>query len=224
MEYEVLEVEPHDGGVVLLRLNRPDVRNALSIQLRDEMSHALDQLTADLETRALVITGAGSMFSAGFDLGEFSAAADDPDLTTALWASSDRFHHTVLRCPIPIIAALNGPALAGGFDLATMCDLRIAAPTTWFARPEVDWAIPLYRPLRDIVGGGLARELCLTSRRVELAEAQRIGLVNAVSEHPGQTALDWAAQIAKRPPAAVRATKAKFIEAAAIAARDTLAL
>ena len=220
----MLEVERHNDGVVLLRLNRPKVRNALSIQLRDEVSHALDQCSADTETTALVITGAGSMFSAGFDLGEFTAAADDPELTSVLWASSDRFHHTVLRCPVPVIAALNGPAVAGGFDLATMCDLRIAAPTTWFARPEVDWSVPLYRPLRDIVGGGLARELCLTSRRVELDEAVRIGLVNAVSDQPEITALEWAAQIAKRPVAAVRAIKAKFIEAAAIAARDTLAL
>jgi len=221
MDYTVLQVEPHDDGVVLLQLNRPDARNALSIRLRDEVSHAVESLGS---ARALVITGAGPTFCAGFDLTEFTAAADDPDLTTVLWASSDRFHHALLRCPVPVIAALNGPALAGGFDLATLCDLRIAAPGTWFARPEVEWATPLYRPLRDIVGAGLARELCLTARRVELDEAVRVGLVNAVSDDPVATALEWAAQIAKRPADAVRATKAKFIDAAGIAARETLAL
>lgn len=219
MEYSQLEVEHHDH-VTLLRLNRPAARNALSIQLRDEISHAIESLGASV----FVITGAGSTFCAGFDLTEFTAAADDPDFTTLLWASSDRFHHALMRCPVPVIAALNGPALAGGFDLATLCDLRIAAPGTWFARPEVEWATPLYRPLRDIVGGGLARELCLTARRVELDEAVRVGLVNAVSDDPVATALDWAAQIAKRPSEAVRATKAKFVDAAGIAAHTTLAL
>jgi len=220
MDYGALDVESHDDGVVLLRLNRPEARNALSIQLRDEISHAVESVTANV----FVITGAGTTFSAGFDLTEFTAAAGDPDLSTALWASSDRFHHALMRCPVPVIAALNGPALAGGFDLATLCDLRIAAPGTWFARPEVDWATPLYRPLRDIVGGGLARELCLTARRVELDEAVRVGLVNAVSEDPVTTALEWATQIARRPADAIRATKAKFIDAASIAARNTLAL
>src|SRR3954451_9764412 len=103
MEYSLLEVEPHEGGVVLLRLNRPDQRNALSIQLRDEISHAVESLN---NAKALVITGTGSTFCAGFDLTEFTAAADDADLTTTLWASSDRFHHALLRCPIPVIAAL----------------------------------------------------------------------------------------------------------------------
>lgn len=220
----MLEVERHQAGVVLLRLNRPDVRNALSIRLRDEVSHAIETLGREPATTVFVVTGTGTMFCAGFDLGEFTAAANDPDLATALWASSDRFHHIVMRSPVPVIAALNGPAVAAGFDLATLCDARIAAPGTWFARPEVDWAIPVYRPLREIVGGGRARELCLTSRRVELDEAVRIGLVNLVSDDPVAAALDWAAQIAKRPIESTRATKAKFVEAAGLAARETLAL
>lgn len=224
MEYSDLQVELLDNGVAVLRLNRPAVRNALSIRLRDEISHAVETLGADSRTTCLVITGAGSMFCAGFDLAEFTAAGEDPDLNAVLWASSDRWHHSLLRCPVPVIAALNGPALAGGFDLATMCDVRIAAPGVWFARPEVEWAIPLYRPLRDIVGGALARELCLSSRRVELDEAVRIGLVNSIAENPLGAALEFAAAIASRPSPAVRATKAKFIDAAGIAARDTFGL
>src|SRR5690242_18449093 len=115
MDYADLELERHDAGVVVLRLNRPDVRNALSIRLRDEISHAVETLGADASTTVIVITGAGSTFSAGFDLSEFTAAGEDADLNAALWASSDRFHHSLMRCPIPVIAALNGPALAGGF-------------------------------------------------------------------------------------------------------------
>jgi len=224
MSDEQLVVTERDNGVVLLRLNRPDVRNALSISLRDDISNALDLLGARPEIAAIVITGTGPVFCAGFDLTEFTAAANDPQLTATLWASSDRFHHAVLRCPVPVIAALNGPALAGGFDLATLCDLRIAQPGAWFARPEVDWAQPLYQPLHDLVGGALARELCLSSRRVELDEAVRIGLVNRVADDALEAAFEVADQIAARPHEAVRATKAKFIAVAGIAAQATLAL
>ena len=74
-----------------------------------------------------MLTGEGDVFSAGFDLKEFESAIDDPTFGERLWASSDRYHRTVLNFPLPIVAAVNGPAIAGGFDLAVMCDLRIAS-------------------------------------------------------------------------------------------------
>jgi enoyl-CoA hydratase/carnithine racemase len=223
MSGELLITE-RDNGVVVLQLNRPTARNALSISLRDQISDGIDLLVARADVRALVITGVGQTFCSGFDLKEFTAAANDPGLTARLWASSDRFHHTVLRCAVPVICALNGPALAGGFDLATLCDLRVAQDGVWFARPEIDWALPLYLPLRDLVGGAIARELCFTNRRVELEEALRIGLVTSVAEDALTEALELADQIAARPPEAVRATKAKIVAAAGISARPTLAL
>lgn len=210
----------------LLRMNRSDVRNALSMALRDEVSHAVEVLGDRDGVGALVLSGAGTTFCAGFDLGEFEQAATDPGFHARLWASSDRFHHSILRCPVPVICALNGPALAGGFDLATLCDLRVAQPGVWFSRPEVDFGIPLFEPLRELVGGALARELCLSSRRVELDEAARIGLVNRIAGPGG--ALDeatcLAAEIAARPHDVLRATKAKFVAATGLAARPTLAL
>jgi enoyl-CoA hydratase/carnithine racemase len=214
------------AGVWLLELNRPKVRNALSTALRNAVSNAIDVLVAGDDVRCIVVTGAGEFFCAGFDLKEFGAAWDDPRAGADLWASSDRFHHTVLRCPIPTIAALNGPALAGGFDLATLCDLRVAQPGVWFARPEVEWAVPLYEPLRDLVGGAFARELCLTGRRVELEEAVRIGLVNSIAPEGAAVAaaLTLAGSIAARPSDAVRGVKGKFISALGLAARPTLAL
>ena len=222
----VLDVTSGDDGVVVLRLDRPQARNALSVALRDELSEAIDVVSADPATRVLVLTGAGDTFCAGFDLKEFGPAADDPVAHARLWASSDRFHHTVARCPVPLICALNGPALAGGFDLATLCDVRIAQPGVWFARPEVGFAVPLFEPLRELVGGALARELCLTTRRVELDEAVRIGLVNRVAEEGGalDAALGLAAEIASRPPEVVRALKAKIVASSPFVARPTLAL
>src|SRR5262245_12000465 len=121
-------------GVVTLTLNRPESKNALSIALRDEMSDHLDRLARDDTVKVLVVTGTGDTFSAGFDLGEF--ASDDADVQARLWPSSDRFHHAVMRFPVPTVAAVNGAALGGGFDLAVLCDVRVASTAARFAHPE----------------------------------------------------------------------------------------
>src|SRR5262245_133739 len=121
-----IRVERAGEAAGLITLDRPAKRNALSIALRDEVSDALAELAADESLKSVVIRGAGDFFSAGFDLKEFAAAASVPALHQRLWASSDRFHHGLLRFPLPLIAAVNGPALAGGFDLALCCDVRIA--------------------------------------------------------------------------------------------------
>ena len=113
----------------VLTLNRPNQRNALSVTVRDAVSEALDDLGNDPSIKAVVVTGAGAVFSAGFDLKEFDRAGADPMFAENLWASSDRFHRAVLSFPLPLIAAVNGPAIAGGFDLAVMCDLRVASST-----------------------------------------------------------------------------------------------
>ena len=222
---DVLEIDSPHPGVRVLHMNRPAARNALSIELRDKIADAIDSATASAEVAAVIITGRGSTFSAGFDLTEFRAAASDAALTTRLWASSDRFHHTLLSCTIPLIAALNGPAIAGGFDLATTCDLRIAQPGVWFQRPEVAFAVPLLGPLRELVGGGVARELCLTDRRLELDEAQRIGLVNEVTTDGGALTRAHAImeEIATRPVGLVRETKAKIVRMSELGVPSTLA-
>src|SRR5256884_2796050 len=171
----VLRTAPEDG-VVTLTLNRAEKKNALSIALRDELSDALDDLCGEEAVKTVVVTGAGDVFSAGFDLGEFQ----QPELRDQLWASSDRFHAAVLQFPLPLIAAVNGPAIAGGFDLAVMSDVRVAADTARFSHPEIEFGDVVYGPLHDIVGGGLARELCFTGRVVEAPEAKALGLVSSV--------------------------------------------
>ena len=125
-----------------------------------------------------MVTGQGDTFSAGFDLSEF--AVDDRAFQAQLWESSDRFHHTLLRFPLPLIAAVNGPALAGGFDLAVLCDLRIASSSARFGHPERSFGDVVYGPLHDLVGGAVARDLCLTGRTVDANEARELGLVSHV--------------------------------------------
>lgn len=206
---------PFDG-IVTLTLNRPERKNALSIALRDEMSEHLDRMAHDDAVKVLVITGAGNAFCAGFDLAEFRS--DNATVQDQLWPSSDRFHHAVLRFPVPTIAAVNGAALAGGFDLAVLCDLRIAAASAYFAHPEHSFGDVVYAPLHDLVGGAVARDLCFTGRRVDADEALRLGLVTRVvpDGELATSAAELASEIASAPRDVLVRTKAKAIARLAI--------
>lgn len=221
---ELLRIDGPVDGVATLTLDRPTKRNALSTALRDEISEALDELAVDPDLRCLVLTGAGDVFCAGFDLGEFQV--DDAEFQTRLWASSDRYHRTVLEFPLPIVAAVNGPALAGGFDLAVMCDLRVAATTARFSHPEIAFGDVVYGPLHDLVGGAVARDLCFTGREVGAEEALRLGVVSAVVE-PGAlpaAAAERAAMIARGPRDVLLRMKAKVQRRSGVAAGATLDL
>jgi len=175
----VLLVERGDEYATLT-LNRPVKRNALSVELRDAISDALDSLADDHAVKAVVITGNGPVFSAGFDLSEFQKAAGDDAFGRELWASSDRYHETVLHFPLPTVAAVNGAALAGGFDLAVLCDLRIASTKARFAHPERTFGDVVYGPLHDLVGGAVARELTIGGRELDAEQALAVHLVGEV--------------------------------------------
>ena len=219
----LISVQPADAdGVAVLTLERPEKRNALSIALRDEMSDALDHLAAADTTRAVVITGTGEVFSAGFDLDEFAAN----ELAARLWASSDRWHRTVLTFPLPTVAAVNGAALGGGFDLAVMCDVRICADIARFGHPEHRFSQVVYGPLHDLVGGARARDLALTGRRVDATEALALGLVTRVvpAESLLGEAAELAREIAQAPRDVLLAMKAKINRRAGVEPGATLDL
>jgi enoyl-CoA hydratase len=215
MSEPVLLVERSDEFATLT-LNRPDKRNALSVELRDAISDALDELADDVSTKAVVITGSGSVFSAGFDLSEFTKAAGDDAFGRELWESSDRFHETVLHFPLPTLAAVNGAALAGGFDLAILCDLRIASTTARFAHPERTFGDIVYGPLHDLVGGAIARELTIGGREVDARQALELYLVGEVV--PAEVLMDAVRAAVERIVAAPRdvlvRTKAKALRRA----------
>lgn len=220
----LVTVDRPADGVALATMRRADKKNALSIALREELADALDALAVDDGVRAVVLTGEGTAFSAGFDLKEFQDT--DPDFQARLWRSSDRFHSTVLQFPLPLVAAVNGAALAGGFDLAVMCDLRVVARSARFAHVEYAWTEVVYRPLRELVGGSLARELTLTGRTVEADEAHRIGLANAVTpdDEVVGAAVEMAATIAAMPRSIALRAKAKIVAASGIDDGPTLQL
>lgn len=210
MDFQNIQVDDRGDGVRLLTLNRPEAKNALSIRVRREISAALAQLGADSEVRALVITGAGSAFCAGFDLKEFG----QPELARELFETSAQYHRDLWRFAKPTLAAVNGAALGGGFDLATLCDVRIGSSSAVFGHPEIKFgAPPLFTPLRWIVGSGRARELCLTGRRIPADEAARIGLLSEVvaPEALLSRALAIARQILEAPDATLSLVKRYLI-------------
>ncbi len=204
--YETIRAEVDDSGIAVLTLDRPARRNAISILMRKEISRCLAEWAGAGRVGAAVLTGAGTAFSAGFDLSEFR----EPARFDALLDSSSRYHRDVWNFPKPLIAAVNGPAMGGGFDLATLCDIRIGAPAAAFGHPEVKFgAPPLVTPLRWLVGDGRAREIALTGRPIDSGEALRIGLVTRIVEADGllDEARRAAAAILEAPPETLRFLK-----------------
>ncbi|MGZ4690153.1 MAG: enoyl-CoA hydratase/isomerase family protein [Acidimicrobiia bacterium] len=222
----MLHIDGPWDGIATLTLDRPERKNALSVELRDRLSDVLDALASDEALRVVILTGEGDVFSAGFDLKEFEIAIEDPPFGEKLWASSDRYHRTVLTFPLPIVAAVNGPAIAGGFDLAVMCDVRVAANTATFSHPEVTFGDVVYAPLHDLVGGAVARDLCFTGRKVDAQEALTLRLVSRVvaPEQLRQAASEVATQIARVPRELLLRTKAKVLRRAGISVGGTLDL
>lgn len=185
-----------DESVVLLTLNRPTARNALSSELRHALSDALDELSSDQTCRAVVITGSDGVFCAGFDLKEL-AHSESPE---ELFAEAAAYHRSVHEFPKPLVAAISGHAVAGGLDLALMCDIRIADATAQLGQPQVKMGVPAaFDLVSSVVSEPVARELCLTGRVVDASEARRIGLVNQVADDCVDEALKLASSIAESP-------------------------
>lgn len=206
MPYETILTDKRKDKTGIITLNRPDKRNALSILMRREISGCLEQWKEDAEVGALIVTGAGSAFCAGFDLSEFK----EPEKLNEVFESSGRYHRDVWSFPKPTLAAINGPALGGGFDLASLCDIRLCSDAAVFGHPEIKFgAPPLFTPLRWLVGDGLARDLCLTGRKIDANEAHRFGLVSEVTapEKLLERAVETAKSILEAPPEALLMTK-----------------
>lgn len=165
------------GPVRTVTLNRPAKRNALSMQLRDELEACLNDAAEDEAIAVAVLTGGERAFSAGFDLAELVA--------TELRAFDHRareFNAAVYGFPKPLIVAVGGPALAGGFDLALAGDVILAADTAVFGHPEVNFGVPaLLSPLCHRLGPARARALLLTGATLTAQEALRLGLVDRVT-------------------------------------------
>jgi enoyl-CoA hydratase len=207
---ELVTVE-REGAVATVTLNRPDKRNALSLDLRARLTDELIALASDDEIRCLLLTGAGSAFCAGMDMTEFGGDRARKEriveLSVGLFRALGNF-------PKPVVAAINGPAVAGGFALALLCDLRLASTEAHMGFLENRRGIPpSYAAARAALPAATATELCLTGRLLEADEAQRLGVVTEVLP-PAELmprALALAQEVASAPPSASLETKRRIL-------------
>jgi enoyl-CoA hydratase/carnithine racemase len=204
-----------EGNVALCRLDRPETRNALSPELMEELAGAVEGFDADPEIRCIVIAGSDEAFAAGADIG----ALRERTFQDSLVHPSAAFWKRLAACRTPLVAAVSGWALGGGCELALLCDVIVASETAELGQPEITLGIIPggggTQRLARVIGKQRAMELVLTGRRISAAEAERMGIVNAVvgKREWLERALELAERIARRPPIAARLAKQAVLAA-----------
>jgi enoyl-CoA hydratase len=190
-----------DGHVTTLELQRPERRNALNSELVENLRQAVEQAAAE-DVRAIVLTGQGTVFCAGADLTGDAFAADYPDRLIAL-------HKAIDAAPMPVVGAINGPAIGAGLQVAMICDLRVVAPDAFFQFPTSKYGLALdnwsIRRLSSLVGHGRARAMLLTAEKLPADVALQTGMANRIGTLAD--AQQWAAEIAGLAPLALRHAK-----------------
>ncbi|HVX19559.1 MAG TPA: enoyl-CoA hydratase-related protein [Acidimicrobiales bacterium] len=214
MAYEEVLYETSDG-VARITVNRPEKRNSLSWTVMAELSDAFGAAAADPDVRVVVLTGAGDRaFCAGADLGGMAAGASYADLHDAR-GQLPRLFRQMWELGKPIVARVFGYCLAGGFGLALACDFIVASDDATFGTPEIDiglWPYMITVPMRHSMPPKKALELMMTGRRVDAAEAERIGFVNRVVPVGELDAAvdELVAALAAKPPVAMKLGRDSF--------------
>lgn len=203
-----------DGRVAILTLNRPEARNALNRALLEELQEALNASSTDSKVGAIVLTGSGSAFCAGADLKEAARGMESDDFWSRYERATQsmRLHQFLPRLPKPVIAAVNGFAVAGGCGLAMSCDLVVSSDQAKFGYPEVTRglvAAMVMVSLSRVVGRRQALDLLLTGRLISAEEALALGMINRVVPHDRLMleAVAYAQGIASKSASALRVTK-----------------
>ena len=219
---DILLVERPAPPIVVLRLNRPEVRNALNIDLRARLADEVTRHAADPAVRCLVITGSDSVFAAGADI-KLMAEADPIEVMAR---NQHKYWRTIMDCPKPVIAAIEGYALGGGLELALCADIIVAGDSARLGLPEVKLGILAggggTQKLTRLIGSKRAMLLLLTGRMFGAAEALAMGVVSDVAP-AGQAlarAIEIASEIAAQPPIAVMQIK-EIVNAGLNAPLDT---
>ena len=203
------------GAVALVRLDRPEARNALSPELMEELAAALERFDDDPAVRCIVVAGGDEWFAAGADI----KAMAQRSFQETLSSPAARFWPRLAALGTPLVAAVSGYALGGGLELALACDLIVASESAALGQPAILLGIipggGATQRLTRIMGKQRAMELILTGRRIDAAEALRLGIVNQVAARGEwlDAALSLAALVADRPPLAARLAKRAVLAA-----------
>ena len=206
---EVVLLERPAEAVVLLRINRPEVRNALNLEVRKLLAKHLAELGEDTTTRAIVLTGNEKSFAAGADIKEMAEAGTIEMLQRGV----HKLWRAIAGCPKPMIAAVSGYALGGGCELAMTCDIIVAGESARFGQPEVNIGIIPggggTQRLTRAVGKYKAMKYILTGEQFSAKEALDMGLISEMVPDPEVEgrAIDLARQIAGLPPLAIQLAK-----------------
>lgn len=211
-------VERH-GNVALLRLNRPEKRNAVNEQMSAEASDALDAFEADESVRCIVVAGTGDKaFCAGQDMAE--AAGRVPRSGDGRGGGANGLARRLASCAKPVVGAINGFCYGGGLSVALGCDVRLAADTATFRLPGASYGLVVSATwLTSVVGPAAAKDLTFTARTFDAQEALRIGLVSRVVPFAEleRAVLEYAEMITANSPLAIGHAK-RIINAAAVSA------
>jgi enoyl-CoA hydratase len=190
-----------DESVTTIELKRAERRNALNSELVDGLREAVEKAAAE-GVRAVVLTGQGTVFCAGADLSGDAFAADYPDRLIEL-------HKAMDAAPMPVIGAINGPAIGAGLQLAMQCDLRVISPEAFFQFPTSKYGLALdnwsIRRLCSLVGHGRARAMLLSAEKLTAEAALQTGMANRIGTLADAQA--WAAEIADLAPLAIKHAK-----------------
>ncbi len=178
MEFKNLLVSK-EKGVAIVKMNREDAMNSLSPEVFKELRDCFRTIADDPEINVVVLTGGEKVFSAGLDM-DMALSFNEENKQEVLDLGQDCYI-SILKCKLPVIAAVSGPALAAGFDVMTMADIRIFSESAQVGQPEVNWALTGFQdPLWKLCGLGRAKELSLSGRVYGAQEALQIGLANYV--------------------------------------------
>jgi enoyl-CoA hydratase/carnithine racemase len=214
MDYETLKID-RDGALMLIRMNRPEKRNAINRQMHTELQDICHKLTDDFQTRVVILAGEGAGFSSGADTSEWREAGSGNDLEVRHTSGTgSRTSAAIENLGQVTIAAVHGFAVGGALVLASCCDLRVAGESTWFSIPEVELGLPLgwnaLPRLAREMGHARALELTITCDRFAAAKAYEYGLVTHLSPDGEEetAARELAAKIIERPALPVALTKA----------------
>lgn len=207
-----------DGHVATVTINRPDVRNAMTLAMWRGMASMFRELGAKREVRAIILTGTGESFSVGADVSEFEAVRADATASTAYEVAVDDCSDAIAGVPQPVIAVISGYCLGGGCHLSMACDFRFAAPTAKLGIPAANlsivYGVRSTKRLLSLVGITNAKRILYTAERIDARAALHIGLLDRISDDPFGDAEALAAQIVQKAPLSIAGAKYILNEAA----------